>query len=326
MKAANGVRLNLGRVEARVHYRDDQGTTAIGEGFGRERYAHPTLPSVSHFEGGHAMTTIDRPESKARSRRALLAGALGGIGAWAASAIGRSSPVCAGVDGDVVLGTDNTATLVTSITNNSTTSTVFAAFSTSGVGLWGSSSSNKGVYGFSNSSIGVNGYSNSYYGVLGQSGSSAGVGGISGSSIGVAGTSGSSIGVQGYSTATDQPASLGWTAGNSTGVQGASGGSLPAAKAKTGVFGYAAQDSNSKGVWGESPSGLGVYGKTSTGYGGFFEGKVYTTKWYELTVISPPPNPVANRARLFLKDNGQGKTQLCVKFANGTVKVLATEG
>jgi hypothetical protein len=74
------------------------------------------------------------------------------------------------------------------------------------------------------------------------------------------------------------------------------------------------------------PSGLGVYGKTSTGYGGFFEGKVYTTKWYELTEISTPPNPVANRARLFLKDNGLGKTQLCVKFANGTVKVLATEG
>jgi hypothetical protein len=80
----------------------------------------------------------------------------------------------------------------------------------------------------------------------------------------VAGTSGSFIGVQGYSTATDQPASLGWTAGNSTGVQGASGGSLPAAK--------------------------------------------------------------ANRARLFLKDNGLGKAQLCVKFANGPVKVLATEG
>jgi hypothetical protein len=69
-----------------------------------------------------------------------------------------------------------------------------------------------------------------------------------------------------------------------------------------------------------------VYGKTSTGYGGFFEGKVYTAKWYELTEISTPPSPVANRARLFLKDNGSGKTQLCVKFANGTVKVLATEG
>jgi hypothetical protein len=91
------------------------------------------------------MTTIDRHESKARSRRALLAGALGGIGAWAASAIGKSSPVRAGVDGDVVLGTGHTATLVTSITNNSTSSTVFAVFSTSGVGLWGSSSSDKGV-------------------------------------------------------------------------------------------------------------------------------------------------------------------------------------
>jgi hypothetical protein len=75
-----------------------------------------------------------------------------------------------------------------------------------------------------------------------------------------------------------------------------------------------------------TPSGLGVYGKTSTGYGGFFADKVYTTKWYELTEISTPANPVANRARLFLKDNGLGKTQLCVKFAYGTVKVLAAEG
>jgi hypothetical protein len=39
-----------------------------------------------------------------------------------------------------------------------------------------------------------------------------------------------------------------------------------------------------------------------------------------------PPSPAANRARLFLKDNGLGKTQLGVKFANGTVRVLATEG
>jgi hypothetical protein len=68
----------------------------------------------------------------------------------------ESSPVRAGVDGDVVLGTDNTATLVTLITNNSSSGTVFAGFSTSGIGLWGSSSSNKGVYDFSNSSIGVN--------------------------------------------------------------------------------------------------------------------------------------------------------------------------
>jgi hypothetical protein len=245
-----------------------------------------------------------------------LAGVLGGLGAWAASAIGRPAPARAGVDGDVVLGTGNTASTATTITNNSTSSAVFAGFSTSGVGLWGSSGSNKGVYGFSSSSIGVHGYSNSYYGMYGESGSF----------VGVFGRSTSYVGVEGYSTASDQPACRGRAQGHSTGVQGISGtGLVPAAKAKTGVFGYAAQDSNSKGVSGESPAGRAVQGKTTTGYGGYFEGKVYTTKWYELAEVSTPPAPIANRARLFVRDNGTGKTQLCVRFHTGAVTVLATE-
>ena len=35
--------------------------------------------------------------------------------------------------------------------------------------------------------------------------------------------------------------------------------------------------------------------------------------------------PTADRARVFAKDNGAGKTQLCVRFASGAVQVLATE-
>jgi hypothetical protein len=53
---------------------------------------------------------------------------------------------------------------------------------------------------------------------------------------------------------------------------------------------------------------------------------VYTTKWYELGEVATPAAPGANKARLFVRDNGAGKTQLCVRFATGTVKVLATEG
>jgi hypothetical protein len=264
-------------------------------------------------------------ENASPSRRALLAGAIGGLGAFAASVIGRADPTRAGIDGDVVLGGDNTATTTTKITNNATSNAVFAAFSTTGLALWGSSGSNKGVYGFSSSSIGVHGYSNSYFGVLGTSGSALGVGGNSTSGIGVAGTSSSNIGVQGYSTASNKPATLGWSALEGTGVQGASGGSLPAAKAKTGVYGYAAHDNFSRGVTGESPAGIGVYGISSSGYGGYFAGKVYTTKWYELSEISAPAAPLSNRARLFVRDNGLGKTQLCVRFHSGAVKVLATQ-
>jgi hypothetical protein len=101
-------------------------------------------------------------------------------------------------------------------------------------------------------------------------------------------------------------------------------GSVPASKAKTGVYGYASNDSSSRGVTGESPAGIGVYGVSSTGYGGFFGGKVYTTQFYELSEIVTPAAPVANRARLFVRDSA-GKTQLCVRFHTGAVKVLATE-
>lgn len=38
-----------------------------------------------------------------------------------------------------------------------------------------------------------------------------------------------------------------------------------------------------------------------------------------------PSAPSANGARLFAKDNGSGKTQLCVRFPTGAVQVLVTE-
>jgi hypothetical protein len=41
--------------------------------------------------------------------------------------------------------------------------------------------------------------------------------------------------------------------------------------------------------------------------------------------ISEPAAGPANTGRLFYKDNGSGKTQLCVRFATGATQVLATE-
>lgn len=38
-----------------------------------------------------------------------------------------------------------------------------------------------------------------------------------------------------------------------------------------------------------------------------------------------PPAPTANRVRLYARDNGAGKTQLCARFATGAVQVIATE-
>jgi hypothetical protein len=234
-------------------------------------------------------------ELKLPSRRALLTGALGGLGAMAASAIGHPGVARAHDVDDVRLGATNTATTTTKISNGTTTSTV----------LWGSS--------------------NSGYGVAGSSSSSIGVSGSSSSSTGVYGSSTTGIGVYGFSSTQDQPALRGHSSlGNSTGVQGTSG-SPPPTRAKTGVHGYAVQDSAARGVVGETTSGHGVHGIATTGYGGYFAGKVYTTKWYEAAETSTPAAPLANRARIFLRDNGSGLTQLCVRFHTGSVKVLATQ-
>jgi hypothetical protein len=41
--------------------------------------------------------------------------------------------------------------------------------------------------------------------------------------------------------------------------------------------------------------------------------------------MTEPSSPTANKARLFVRDNGSAKSQLCVVFGSGAVQVLATE-
>jgi hypothetical protein len=243
------------------------------------------------------MIANPQPETTRPSRRALLAGALGGLGALAAGAIGRPQ-VAQGHDvEDVRLGGTNAETTQTWISNTTNTNAVFGAYSTS---------SGTAVYGSSNTGFGLGGISTSSVGVYGNSSTS----------IGVSGFSNSLTGVSGYSNGTIHPATVGHSAGDSTGVQGYSGAAtLPSAKAKTGVYGYANQDASAKGVVGQS----------SKGFAGFFIGKVYTTKFHEMKEISAPAAPGANKARLFLKDNGSGKTQLCVRFSTGAIQVVATQ-
>jgi hypothetical protein len=327
-----------------------------------------------------AMTASVPVDSTFRSRRALLAGAVGGLGAVMAAAIGRATPVLAGVDGDVALGGQNTATTETRITNSTNGMQVFTAQSTgagtavtaysqSGLAIYAESQSKEGVVGYSNSGIGVRGHSyasgpatagwstgnstgllgyssgssgtlvaakakTGVYGYAAQDTTSTGVWGatLSGSGVrgdatsglGVMGTSVGGSGVYGVNSSATIPAILGRSAANNTGVFGCSG-SVPASPAKTGVFGYASQDSASVGVRGESPAGIGVYGKTTgTGFAGYFNGKTFMSQFVEIAEITAPAAPSGNRARLFVRDSG-GKTQLCVRFPTGAVKVLATE-
>jgi hypothetical protein len=46
---------------------------------------------------------------------------------------------------------------------------------------------------------------------------------------------------------------------------------------------------------------------------------------FELTEIADPSAPATNSGRLYMRDNGSGKTQLCVIFPTGAVQVIATE-
>ena len=145
---------------------------------------------------------------------------------------------------------------VTSILNQTNNSDVFAASSAA-------------------AGVAVHGFSVSSTGVLGQSFTGTGV-----------------LGVDQNGTA---PATVGHGGSNYTGVLGFSSGleadALPSPKAKTGVHGVANQDGHSVGVRGDSSAGHAIHGKTSTGYGGYFEGKVYTTTWYELTEIEHAQQP-----------------------------------
>lgn len=231
----------------------------------------------------------------ARSRRALLAGGIGGLAAVVASALGRPLQARAGADGDVVLGKPNTATTTTAISNFTTTSTAFAANCSKGYALTGTTSADEraGVYGVGNTMLGrgvtgwnaagggtghlggagwgVFGSSAQGWGVYGQ-GATTGIGvrGDSGSGTGVYGHSLSGSAVIGDSYSTTKVGVLGRSRADRTGVFGFSGPNNvtpPAAPAKTGVYGYAAQDDTARGVHGRSPTGSGVAGDSDSGAG-----------------------------------------------------------
>jgi hypothetical protein len=258
--------------------------------------------------------SIDNPASApttptAPSRRALLAGAVGGLGALAASAIGRPQIAQAHDVEDVLLGGGNSANTTTLITNNADNGAyVIEASGISGVGVFGHCTSGSGLRGDSTSGSGVIAFSNSGAAVSGTSQTWSGIFGYVPGGANTRGVTGVAY-------------------GDGTGVMGQSS-TAPlsrTAKAKTGVYGYAGQDSGSRGVWGETKAGHAIHGNATTGYAGYFAGKVFTTAFHELQEISAPIAPGANKARLFVRDNGSGKSQLCVRFSSGAIQVVVTQ-
>jgi hypothetical protein len=189
------------------------------------------------------------------SRRALLTAGLGGLVAFVAGALGRPAPIRA-TDGDTVLvGSGFEATSETFFYNTTNSNNVLSASSInteSGIGVWGNSTSYFGVHGTSSTGTGVSGYS-----------------AVSGT--GVTGSSVSGEGIHGSSSSESLAAVVGHSSNRSTGLLGASlapAQPVPAARAQTGVYGYAPDlDPVTKGVVGESVYGTGVFG-TSPGVAG----------------------------------------------------------
>lgn len=321
-------------------------------------------------------STIPEPTStRSRSRRALLAGALGAVGTWTAMAIGRPQRALGAAGDYLVIGGPNSAgpaqTSLSTYALGASFTLQTTNDSTGATGIFGWASSagpnrTRGVYGRSSSPAG--------YGVEGTNTASHGAGAAvhaaGGENHGLDATAGNleSYAMRGVHTASgvairgqgqtgvegiaDVAGGTGVrgradASGGATGVLGQGGnegvrgetdlnggsGVLGIASGisglSSGVYG-ACSDSTGYGVRASNTatSGVayGIYAETSspTGFAGYFMGRVFTTKFYELIEIADPTPPGADRARIFARDIG-GKTQLCVRFPTGVVQVLATE-
>jgi hypothetical protein len=186
-----------------------------------------------------------------RSRRALLAAALGAAAATAAHALGRPAQVRANDPNDVLLGGNNVTGATTSF-NNMFTDLDMITINTIGQGY--------GVLATSNNGTGLEGRSNhpNFYGVVGNNIGDSGGGGVFGST---AATFGETSGVAGQVVS---PEGFGVLA--DTLATGATARALVAhAPAGTGVVGWAGTGPHPAGR-----PGTGVYGYSAAGTGGQF--------------------------------------------------------
>ena len=207
-----------------------------------------------------------------RSRRNVLVAAAAGLAGLLASKFAEPDEAKA-TTGTMVYGTVMDEGVDTTTLTSSGAFTAVFQNSGSGVPIQGFASGGQaGVLGANSpGGNGVLGESPKGNGVQGLSTSGTGVNGISTSGPGMIGTSTSQIGVIGGSSATDQPGLYGQSTGNNTGVIGFSGVNFfsfpPSSPARTGVYGYVAQDSTAVGVKGESIGGTGTAGLSTSGTG-----------------------------------------------------------
>jgi hypothetical protein len=202
-----------------------------------------------------------------RTRRAVLAAALGGVAATALHALGRPQPVSAANGDPVLAGQAVTATAATSVANTADGTALLAVSGVDSV----APAAKIGIYGYANQDANaraIYGKSLLGTGVWGNSDTGRGLFGRSTAGTGISAQSDTGRAVFAGNSAADKTAILGQNTGGSAGVQGFSGGSLPPApEPQTGVEGVSNLSTNANGVHGESSIGTGVWGETTDGLG-----------------------------------------------------------
>lgn len=253
-----------------------------------------------------------------RSRRALLVGALGGIGALAANLVGGASRAEAAPGSPLIIGssTNNAATSNTILTTASSVVAFELIQNGPGTALMGyvtpSTGSTRGVYGRSNSVNGDGVQARN----AGGAGSGAGLRAFGGNNHGIVSSSDNvdRYAIYGSNSAFTGDGVAGQAGVGGTGVIGFStgGNGVYGTSDSIGVHG---NTTGGTAVKGEATTGVGVLGVSTSGYAGSFSGPIMTTKYLDMPEISVPGDPPANTARLFVRDNASN-TELCVKIGS----------
>lgn len=86
-----------------------------------------------------------------------------------------------------------------------------------------------------------------------------------------------------------------------------------------------AHSMNGIGVDASSTNGIGCFASSASTYAGWFANEVKVEGYLDIEEIAAPAAPGTDVARLFVRDNGAGKTQLCIRFGSGSVQVIAAQ-
>lgn len=224
--------------------------------------------------------TAQSTQTAPRSRRALLAGALGGLGVWAASAIGRAAPAEAAAGDPIRMGRLNKASSTATTLQTKTSAAAYLVNQIgAGAAVKGVATTGRAIVGEAGSNgTGVWAYSPNHYAVHAES--------PDGTVLFAQSTNGYAL---------HALSDIGWA--------------------------VVAESTSSFGMVTSGTVGIVASGTVAAQ----FYGPFHLDGPQDLLEQSAPAAPPVNAARLFARDNGSGKTELCVRFSTGAVQVIAAE-